>query len=339
MTYLGAGGVTEQELRTALAVSPGQNLHSDLKNLIPSLLTNDPDANLTLRIANALYYDAAQINLTDSYVANANQYYQAGLRAFQRPNPEQAINTWVEEVTANAITNFLKPGYITPSTIIMLLNAVFFQGAWLSMFDPSATQTANFTTISGGVKPVPLMHQRGQFSLKSNSDLESRILELPYKGGNHSFFVILPFQTSNIKKLERKLTHRNLERALTSMPRREFYSVYLPKFGLRMRESLNQPLQALGLNTMFDATKANFSGMVLDNGVAVSEVLHEAMIEVTESGTKAAAVTSVSITRTAIVLPPEEFRADRPFLFVLWDKIQKVILFLGRVGDPTQGGL
>lgn len=64
------------------------------------------------------------------------------------------------------------------------------------------------------------------------------------------------------------------------MPRREFYSVYLPKFGLRMRESLNQPLQALGLNTMFDATKANFSGMVLDNGVAVSEVLHEAMIEV-----------------------------------------------------------
>ncbi|XP_025079751.1 uncharacterized protein LOC112555532 [Pomacea canaliculata] len=339
MTFLGSGGVTERELRRALAVSPGQNLHSDLLNLFPSFVANDPDANLTLRIANALYYDAAEVNLTDSYVANVNQYYQTGLRAFQRPNPEQAINNWVEQVTEGAISNFLQPGAITPDTIIMLLNAVFFEAQWLSMFDPSDTQTANFTTMSGVVKQVPLMYQQGFFSVKNVRELDSRVLELPYKGGNHSLFIVLPNRKNGIRRLERKLTAQNLERALTSMPDPENRRVYLPKFGLRMRKSLNQPLQALGLDTMFDATRANFSGMVLDEGVAVSEVLHEALIEVTESGTKAAAVTAVIIVATSIILPAEEFRADRPFLLVLRDKVNAINIFVGRVADPAPGAL
>lgn len=56
--------------------------------------------------------------------------------------------------------------------------------------------------------------------------------------------------------------------------------VYLPKFTLRMRKGLNEPLKALGLNAMFEAGRANFSEMVAGGGIFVSDTLHEAMIEV-----------------------------------------------------------
>ncbi|XP_025080038.1 antithrombin-III-like [Pomacea canaliculata] len=129
-----------------------------------SMTTNDPASNLTLRMANALYYDAAQVHVSDSYANNMNRYYGTGLQPFQRPNPEQAINTWVEDVTEGAISHFLQPGAITADTVIMLLNAVFFEASWLTTFGPTATKDRDFTTISGTVKQVPLMYKKSDFS-------------------------------------------------------------------------------------------------------------------------------------------------------------------------------
>lgn len=62
--------------------------------------------------------------------------------------------------------------------------------------------------------------------------------------------------------------------------------------------------------------------------------------QVTESGTKAAAVTSISISITAVFIPqPSDiFKADHAFLFVLRDKTNGVNLFMGRVTDPPAAG-
>ncbi|XP_025080239.1 serpin B6-like [Pomacea canaliculata] len=335
MTLLGAGGVTERELMTTLAVQPGQNIHSDLHTLMTSLTTNDPASNLTLRMANALYYDAAQVKVTDGFADNINRYYGAALKPFQKPNPEEAINTWVEEVTKHAITNFLQPGYITGDVILMLLNAVFFEASWKTMFDPRVTHDADFTTISGAVKQVPLMSKDESFSVKNVPELDARVLELPYKGGDYSLFVILPNTKNGLTNMEDKLTGQVLESALSSMPHAIPRKVYLPKFTLRMRKGLNEPLKALGLNAMFEAGRANFSEMVAGGGIFVSDTLHEAMIEVTESGTKAAAVTSITFSRNLILPDPETlFKADHAFAFVLRDKANGVNLFMGRVADP-----
>lgn len=69
-----------------------------------------------------------------------------------------------------------------------------------------------------------------------------------------------------------------LEEALTSMPVPQYRQVYIPKFSLRMRSDLNEALEALGIHTIFDTSRANLSGD------AVSKVLHEAMIEVIRWG-------------------------------------------------------
>lgn len=79
------------------------------------------------------------------------------------------------------------------------------------------------------------------------------------------------------------LCEKILESALTSMPPAQLYKVSLPKFTLRMNKELNQPLESLGLNIVFDPARANFSGMVRDTAgptLSVNEIIHEAMIEV-----------------------------------------------------------
>jgi serpin B len=69
-------------------------------------------------------------------------------------------------------------------------------------------------------------------------------------------------------------------------------------------------------------------------------VLHEALVEVDEEGTRAVAATAVMMEAT-MALPGEppfvpEFRADRPFLFLIRDTKSGAILFLGRVLDPKR---
>ncbi|XP_025080035.1 ovalbumin-like [Pomacea canaliculata] len=223
---------------------------------------------LTLRMADAVYYDAQKAVVMDSYASSMSQYYEKGLKPFQRPNPEQAVNTWVEEVTEGAITNFLQPGAITADTVLMLLNALFFEASWQTMFEARGTRSATFTTLSGAVKHVPMMTNEGEFSVKTLPELDARVLELPYKGRRYSFFIILPKTKNGLTHLEGLLDGQILENVVAAMPRANHFEVYVPKFTLRTHKGLKEPLQALGLKSMFEMS-ANFTGMARVSGEKV----------------------------------------------------------------------
>ena len=80
---------------------------------------------------------------------------------------------------------------------------------------------------------------------------------------------------------------------------------------------------------------ADFSGIAPPAALrlAISEVIHEAVVEVNEEGTKAAAATAVEMVKpVGIKLPPRQvtLRADRPFLYLIVDHTDGTILFLGR---------
>jgi len=84
--------------------------------------------------------------------------------------------------------------------------------------------------------------------------------------------------------------------------------------------------------------EADFTGISLRTRLKVSEVIHKAVIEVNEEGTKAAAATAVVINKVKSEpprpLPPVAFRADHPFLFLIRDDTTGMILFMGRVVRP-----
>lgn len=66
--------------------------------------------------------------------------------------------------------------------------------------------------------------------------------------------------------------------------------VYLPRIRITADFTLNVVLEQMGLTDIFDATKADLSG-IARHSPFLSRIIHKAKIEVTEEGTVAAAVT------------------------------------------------
>ena len=64
-------------------------------------------------------------------------------------------------------------------------------------------------------------------------------------------------------------------------------------------------------------------------------MIQKAMIEVDEQGTTAAAVTAVSMRGSRSLRLGLQFIADHPFLFFLRDLQTGMLLFQGRMVDPT----
>ena len=85
----------------------------------------------------------------------------------------------------------------------------------------------------------------------------------------------------------------------------------------------------------FDERAADFGGMVRQELLCISTVLHEAFIAVDEKGTEAAAATAVVMRTVSAPMLEHEVVVDRPFLFVVHDVAHLTPLFVGRVTDPT----
>ena len=100
--------------------------------------------------------------------------------------------------------------------------------------------------------------------------------------------------------------------------------------------ALAQTLASLGMKTAFRYPGADFSGMDGTRELYLGAVVHQAMVDVNEEGTEAAAATAVAMTAGAAPMPekPVVFRADHPFLFVIRDTRSGVVLFIGRLVRP-----
>ncbi|MCW8131519.1 MAG: serpin family protein, partial [Planctomycetota bacterium] len=88
-------------------------------------------------------------------------------------------------------------------------------------------------------------------------------------------------------------------------------------------------------NLAFDLLAADFSGITRQAKLSIALVAHKAVVDVTESGTEAAAATVV------VKWERKEggasiFNANRPFVFLIREKATGSILFMGRVTDPRE---
>ncbi|MFA7408877.1 MAG: serpin family protein, partial [Bacteroidales bacterium] len=95
---------------------------------------------------------------------------------------------------------------------------------------------------------------------------------------------------------------------------------------------LNDALCQMGMGEAF-SPMADFSGILPEGGLQISEVRHKTFIEVNEEGTEAAAVTSVEVVFTSI---GNFLVFDRPFLFVIAERSTGSVLFIGRVANPLE---
>ena len=91
----------------------------------------------------------------------------------------------------------------------------------------------------------------------------------------------------------------------------------------------------MGVIEAFDATNADFSNMFeYSDDIYISDVIHKTKIELSESGTKAAAVTVIMMDGNSMIMEPPETKdvfLDRPFAFIIMDEENEIPLFIGKV--------
>jgi serine protease inhibitor len=245
-----------------------------------------------------------------------------------------AINQWVSQATQAAIPMLLQPGDVDASTRVVLVNAVYFKGEWATGFDPNQTRPASFTLSDGTQVSVPTMSGTINFASVYRAANMLSLYEVPYKGGSFAMDFLVP--QGSLSDLEASLTPASLGAALASLQGAFAQRLALPKFSFGDSLDLKPLLAGLGMPDVFERSVADLSGIDGARDLYVNLAKQQALVEVDEQGTVAAAATA---TAGAVGLAVAEgVTIDHPFLFLIRDTRTGSLLFMGRVEDPRQDG-
>ena len=344
----GARGETARQIFEALHLpADDERLHTALGDLIRRLSQEREGRAYRMEIADS-FWGQTGYGFFDAYLDLIRTRYEGELHEVDfAQEPESArleINRWVEEKTQGRIRDVMSPGMMHPLLRLVLVNAIYFKGAWAVPFEESSTQFAPFMTESGGYVEAAMMNRTGDVGYFEDDDVQA--IDLPYQGISKSLSpyvqdllsmtVFLPRKTDGLRAFEKSLDADRFMRALNGLERLEV-ELFLPKFRLESEFELGGTLRAMGIRDAFAMGTADFSGMADREDLAISEMIHKSFVDVNEAGTEAAAATMSGLLGRAVNFeapPPVVFRADHPFLFLIREVETASILFLGRVDSP-----
>lgn len=326
MVGAGARGRTATELADVLHLPLDERLH-DSGNALDTLLRSRSNADgVELSIANRVWADDG-ITLVDDYVdVLAGSYGSPPATTDLSGDPENArasINAWVADNTGGMVEELFPEGSIDQSSRLVLANAVHFDALWTFPFERARTIDAPFTLADGTTVDVPTM-QYDEY-LPTGRGPGWSAVQLPYDGEQLSMTVVVP---QDLEAFEDRLDADLLEQVDRSITDGGIH-LQLPRFSADSHLSLADTLAAMGMPSAF-GDGADFSGMTGAPDLALATVEHEAVLEVDELGTEAAAA-SGGVMRGS---HGPTITVDRPFVFVVRDEETGAVLFLGRVTDP-----
>lgn len=331
MTLEGARGQTAAEMEKTLGLPGDEAARRDFFRTDTATL----GPRLGVEMANA-FWAQPEHKFLSRYTRALKKYYNAeAYRADFASAPERSrleINSWTSDKTHGRIAGLFPKDSLNNLTRLVLVDAVYFKGAWAAAFDKSDTADADFFVSTGSAVKVKMMSLTGdsaRFNYAETGGLQ--LLELPYKNSALAMLVVLPRQ-GGMKELEDSLSPDKVadwDKALY----KERVNVFLPRFILNARYDLPVILSRMGMPTAF-TLRADFSGMDGNKDLYIQQAVHQGFVEVNEEGTEAAAATGVAMALKSMPMPPSEFRADRPFLFLIRERGTGRVIFMGRVQNP-----
>ncbi len=331
MTLEGARGATAAEMEKTL----GLPADAAMRRKFFALDTGRLGSLLGVEMANAFWAQNGH-KFLPGYTGVLKKNYRAGaFTADFAAAPDKArleINAWASDRTHGKVPDLFPENSLETLTRLVLVNAVYFKGGWKNAFDKTRTAEADFFSapeLSVKVSMMELSGDSARFNYAEPPGLQ--VLELPYKNDRLSMLLLLPAQ-GGLKDLESALSPEQLT-AWKQALYREKVEVSLPRFVLKERYSLPETLAEMGMPSAF-TLQADFSGMDGKKDLYIRQAVHQGFVEVNEEGTEAAAATGVSMDLKSIPMPATQFRADRPFLFLIQERETGRIVFMGRVQKP-----
>ena len=339
MVDVGAAGETDSQIQTALALTGnGANIAPAYAARACQDETDGTSNGGVLSIANSLWGQQGT-TFEPTFLSVLSSGYEAPLQQVDFVSDPAAatgtINGWVSTQTQGEIPTLLQPGDLDSTTRLVLGDAVYFKGTWATGFNANQTGPKPFTLADGTQASVPTMD--ALVTLTEGAAPGAVIYELGYKGDGLAMDFILP-SAGSLADLEAGLTPASLGATVASLGSPQSgVELLLPKFSFKTTLALIPILQGLGVTDLFVPHKANLSGMDGAMDLYVSAVVQQAIVEVDESGTVAAAATAASGATDSVAAGPPPVAIDHPFLFLIRDTRNGSILFMGHVEDPRQG--
>jgi serpin B len=341
MARVGAAGATAEQMDAVLHAELTDDLSAGFNALDQALnrragkrkRADGTAARIELDTGNAIWGDA-HLQFHGAFLDTLAAQYGTGVRLVDyRQDPEDArwqINRWVSEQTRQRIPQIVPAGVINTLTGLVLTNAIYLKAPWEAPFAERGTREAPFHRLDGSTVSAPLMRLSEWLAYRRGEGWQA--VELPYAGRELSMVVVVP-DAGGFEAFESGLEGTLLDGLVEGL-RGSQVNLAMPRFEFRMQAALSEALKRLGMPIAF-TEGADFSLMTGQEPLRLTEVVHEAFIAVDEEGTEAAAATAVVVGITSAPAEPVNLTIDRPFLFYIRDVETGVVLFMGRVLDPT----
>lgn len=333
VTYLmamlanGADAQTKADIVKALQLS-GNDL--DEANALYKMMIERAgayDKTTVCRLANYLAFNK-NIDIKPAYAAAMKDTYHAAVEGLDFTSSKTAarINDWCKKSTEGMIPSIIND--VDPNAMAYIMNAIYFNGTWTQKFEKRDTKEEPFRGYTRNIMRVPMMHMTEKLRYGSNDTYAS--VALPYGNGAYSMTILLPHNGQSVDDVLKAIADKKVNE-MGQEASDCIVDLKLPRFTSDVETPLNNVIAKLGAASMF-GPQADFSH-ISNSPLFVSKMFQKAKIEVSEEGTKAAAVTAAIMTMSA--LPTEQpkhvtFHANHPFVYMITENNTGSILFMGQ---------
>lgn len=337
MTEAGAGGDTLKQMAALWGGEDDYNAQLSYAADILKKLNNSQG--VSMHAADSVWINDSllQGKVKAEFVDFVKQYYDAEVQNLVFDDQAlNKLNDWVKEHTDGMISKILDR--FEPSTAMVLINAIAFDGKWADQYEEYQVQDGKFRNAQGQEIDVKMLNGSERNYLENGK--ATGFIKY-YEGRQYGFVVMLPKdEKQSADDMLREFTGDDFDALLNSKTGE--YTVYtqMPEFSYDYSSTLNDSLKDLGMKTAFDQNNADFRGIAEfddDKNLYISKVIHKTHIEVSRTGTRAAAVTAVRMDAAGACIEEDikSVTCDRPFAYAIVDLNDNTPVFIGTVNDIT----
>ncbi|KFO21355.1 plasma serine protease inhibitor isoform X2 [Fukomys damarensis] len=327
---VGARGNTQAQILEALGFDPQHQavaeLHYSFRHLLVRLTR--PGNGFKLSLGNALFiddrlvvYSIFQLIIMTTYLANIYSTHSGDPAAAQKQ-----INDYLARQTQGKIVDLIQN--LDSTDIMVMVNYIFFKAKWEIGFNNRTTQDQDFYLTLEKKVQVPMMNHEDQYLYFLDRYLSCTVVGVPYEGNVTAYF-ILP-NIGKMEQVENSLSTKTLKK-WTQTVRRRRLNLYLPKFSIEGSYHLEKIFPKLGIRDIF-TQGADLSGISKYPNIQLSQMVHKAMVEVDESGTRAVSGTGTVFSFRSAYPNSRKITFNRPFLMAILENM--TTLFFGKVTQP-----
>ena len=334
MTANGAEGETRAQMENVLGMTVSE-LNEFFTVYLKYLNNQNLNPNVELSLANSIWLrDWEGFSVKEAFLqTNADVYGAGAYRAPFDASTVRDVNRWVKDKTDGMIEKIVER--FDPDDVLLLVNALFFNAKWVKQFEKNDVEQDVFHLENGTDVDATFLCGTDHGYIVDGDRAVGFTKRYAY--GGYGFAALLPNEGISVGEYLATLDGETVSALLSNVQHRLDVKIKLPKFKTSYEVVLNDVLAGMGMPDAFTLS-ADFSGITESlGGLYINEVRHKTAIDLNEKGTSATATTLIGGKTNGIPdEDPPTVVLDRPFVYLIYDKVTGMPIFIGVLNDPTE---